>query len=277
MKFLLKKFWVKENQIARVELVLTFRRELLSSQYNYSVVIACDFDDGAANESRFSVVEMLKERSGFSHNFLVVPITKMVKTYLNSNEHYGKRWHALKVRISVDEVRENGDVHQLPSTVIRRLFHLNNEERSRPILVLFSSDIETSLHHVDHRSKSRLRRTSLLPVSNTGANCALRQWEVNLNGLLARYVVQPEKASINYCAGKCPFPAFDGHWNATTNAVIRNAFVATGGSNAANEIVVPDAVCIPRSLRPLSVIYVENNDHIIKLLDHVVATSCMCA
>lgn len=288
VNFLLKKLWVKENQIARVELVLTFRRELLSSQYNYTVAIDCgDFDDDDSDESRFSVVENLKAHAGFfTRSFVIVPITKIVKTIILNNRDDnddGKRWQALTVRVRVDEIHENGDVHQLRANVVRRLFHMHNDERSRPILVLFSSEIDSSSLHVDHRRKRRLRRTSsrssLHPVSNLETNCGLRQWKVNLTGLLATRIIHPHEPFINYCSGTCPFPAFDSHWNATSNAVIRNAFVATGRNGASGNqmAVVPDAVCVPHSLRSLSILYFEDNFYIMKTLDHVVATSCMCA
>jgi hypothetical protein len=210
---------------------------------------------------------------------------------LGKDEQSGKQTDAISLRISVSEVQENGDVHQLRSNVVRRLFHMHNDERSRPILVLFSSEIEPLLTDV-HRRKRRYRRTSngldsnhngdslFSPVASTGVNCDLHQWQVNLSSLLGKRIIVPQSPLVNFCSGSCPFPAFDSHWNATSNAVIRNAFVATGRINVIADFpndLVPDATCVPHSLRPLTILYFEDGKHIIKMLDHVVATSCMCA
>uniref|UniRef100_A0A915JUY1 TGF-beta family profile domain-containing protein n=1 Tax=Romanomermis culicivorax TaxID=13658 RepID=A0A915JUY1_ROMCU len=105
--------------------------------------------------------------------------------------------------------------------------------------------------------------------------CGLRGWPVDLGGLLHQRLMMPKRVNVNYCSGVCPFPVYDSHWNATNNAVIRSSFIYVRGQMT--QAYVPDPLCVPRTLNSMSFLFSENNNIIVRILEQVVATSCMCA
>lgn len=287
--------------MARAELVLGVRKNLIHPSSRYVVNVYATSSDDADDNDRGFVSQILNvNNDGPDHadyHFLVVPFTGIVKNVIQDWRQSNNRTEILSVRLNVDEQISSDnadDVYQMETRKVRRLFRATNHGHYSPLLILYSSPIDSPpFSFYDRRRKRRLRRSnddddtpatadpSTYNVGVSYENCAVRPWTVNLREFFSHEIITPRFAKINFCSGKCPFPAFDSHWNSTSNAVVRKNFVTTGDNNGGVSdppLFVPDAFCVPKSYNSLTTLSLKDDgQYLIEKKVNMIAVSCMCA
>lgn len=170
---------------------------------------------------------------------------------LNPNENFGLEVHLVT----------NGD-----SPVV----HVHSDEETttdrKPHLVTFSHD---GAQHVYRRRRKR-RSTSNRPTKEA-SYCQRLPLFVNFVEVgWSDWIVAPPGYKAFYCNGECPFPIAD-HLNTTNHAIVQTLM------NSVNENLVPRACCVPTTLNPISMLFL--NDHskvVLKNYQDMVVDGCGC-
>lgn len=285
MKFSLKEIWLSIYSMAQADLVFGVRKNILNQSSRYILNVHVVTDERRRPLIASQLLYLSSEADADFH-FVIVPFTDIVKSFISDWHRSDNRTEILSFRLNVDEIRSNDvGVYKMDPDTIRRLLRATNFEKYPPLLILYSAQINpTPFSFYDRRRKRRLRRddasssSTSIGVNVSTQNCALRSWVVNLKEYFSDDIITPHLAKINFCSGKCPFPAFDSHWNATANAVVRKNFVMTGVNDVEPPIYVPDAVCVPKSYKSLTTLSLKNNGlYVIENKMNMIAASCMCA
>ena len=84
------------------------------------------------------------------------------------------------------------------------------------------------------------------------------------------WIVAPPGYPAFYCNGDCPFPIAD-HLNTTNHAIVQTLV------NSVNADAVPRACCVPTTLNPISMLFVnEHTKVVLKNYQDMVVDGCGC-
>ncbi|XP_073978504.1 decapentaplegic morphogen [Rhodnius prolixus] len=83
------------------------------------------------------------------------------------------------------------------------------------------------------------------------------------------WIVAPPGYDAYYCYGDCPFPLAD-HLNSTNHAVVQTLV------HSVNPSVVPKACCVPTQLSSISMLYVDDENIVLKNYQDMVVEGCGC-
>nr|4MID_A Chain A, AB204 Activin A/BMP2 chimera [Homo sapiens] len=84
------------------------------------------------------------------------------------------------------------------------------------------------------------------------------------------WIIAPSGYHANYCDGECPFPLAD-HLNSTNHAIVQTLV------NSVNS-KIPKACCVPTKLRPMSMLYYDDGQNIIKKdIQNMIVEECGCS
>lgn len=84
------------------------------------------------------------------------------------------------------------------------------------------------------------------------------------------WIVAPPGYDAFYCHGDCTFPLAD-HMNTTNHAIVQTLM------NSATPGTVPKACCVPTSLNPISMLYLdEENKVVLKNYQDMAVLGCGC-
>ncbi|CAG6002769.1 unnamed protein product [Menidia menidia] len=84
-----------------------------------------------------------------------------------------------------------------------------------------------------------------------------------------KWIIAPSGYDAFFCLGECRYPLAD-HMNASSHAMVQTMV------NSVNE-AVPRACCVPTSLSPIALLYLDNQDRVVlKNYQDMVVESCGC-
>lgn len=171
---------------------------------------------------------------------------------LNPNENFG-----LEVHLDTNGDSPNVHVHSDERVTIDR----------KPHLVTFSHD---GAQHVYRRRRKR-RSTGNRSVAKEGSYCQRLPLYVNFVEVgWNDWIVAPPGYKAFYCNGECPFPIAD-HLNTTNHAIVQTLM------NSVNENLVPRACCVPTTLNPISMLFMnEHSKVVLKNYQDMVVDGCGC-
>ncbi|XP_008580027.1 PREDICTED: growth/differentiation factor 3 [Galeopterus variegatus] len=118
---------------------------------------------------------------------------------------------------------------------------------------------------------SRKRRAAIpAPKASCKNLCHRHQLFINFQDLgWHKWIIAPKGFMANYCHGDCPF-------SLTTSLNSSNYAFMQALMNAVDP-EVPQAVCIPTKLSPISMLYQDNNDNVIlRHYEDMVVDECGC-
>lgn len=171
---------------------------------------------------------------------------------LNPNENFG-----LEVHLATNEESPNVHVHN----------HEGASADRKPHLVTFSHD---GAQHVYRRRRKR-RSTVNRSAANEGSYCQRLPLYVNFVEVgWNDWIVAPPGYKAFYCNGECPFPIAD-HLNTTNHAIVQTLM------NSVNENLVPRACCVPTTLNPISMLFMnEHSKVVLKNYQDMMVDGCGC-
>lgn len=149
------------------------------------------------------------------------------------------------------------------------------ETEEDAILVLFTNDKAhlTKLSDIsnvskdDSESHSRSRRST---PRRRRKNCHLSNMHVSFSRLgWGQYIVFPKTYNAKVCKGIC-VPAIAQQKAVTNHAVMQSLMRESAKGN------VPLPCCVPQKLSPLSILYTENDQFLVKHHKDMVAEECGC-
>uniref|UniRef100_A0A3P9QJN6 Bone morphogenetic protein 16 n=1 Tax=Poecilia reticulata TaxID=8081 RepID=A0A3P9QJN6_POERE len=84
-----------------------------------------------------------------------------------------------------------------------------------------------------------------------------------------KWIIAPSGYDAFFCLGECRYPLAD-HMNASSHAVVQTMVNSVNGA-------VPRACCVPTSLSPIALLYLDNHDRVVlKNYQDMVVESCGC-
>lgn len=150
----------------------------------------------------------------------------------------------------------------------------SNSSQDDALLVLFTKDsthlqklsaiskvsVDETEHHSRSRRSTRRRRK----------DCHLSSMQVNFNRLgWGQYIIFPKFYDAKVCKGICA-PAVTQEKAATNHAVMQSLMrESTNGR-------IPLPCCVPKSLSPISILYVEEKQFLVKHHKNMVVEECGC-
>lgn len=201
-----------------------------------------------------AITRLIDTRRTAGHGIEIFDIKPAVQHWaLNPDENFG-----LEVRlVTTDESPK---------------VHMSSDKRAtkdtKPLLVTFSHD---GTQHVYRRRKRRSRRSTGNRMAKDSTYCQRLPLyvdfvEVGWND----WIVAPPGYPAFYCNGDCPFPIAD-HLNTTNHAIVQTLV------NSVNADAVPRACCVPTTLNPISMLFVnEHTKVVLKNYQDMVVDGCGC-
>nr|XP_006218459.1 growth/differentiation factor 3 [Vicugna pacos] len=133
------------------------------------------------------------------------------------------------------------------------------------------SVLVVTLHPEQCRPSSRTRRAAI-PASRASCKslCHRHQLFINFRDLgWHKWIIAPKGFMANYCHGDCPF--------SLTTALNSSNYAFMQALMHAVDPEVPQAVCIPTKLSPISMLYQDNDDNVIlRHYEDMVVDECGC-
>ncbi|XP_067103066.1 bone morphogenetic protein 16 [Osmerus mordax] len=84
-----------------------------------------------------------------------------------------------------------------------------------------------------------------------------------------KWIVAPSGYDAYFCLGECRFPLAD-HMNSSSHAMVQTLVNSVNGA-------VPKACCVPTSLSPIALLYLDRQDHVVlKNYQDMVVEGCGC-
>lgn len=147
--------------------------------------------------------------------------------------------------------------------------NLNEDEWNevRPLLVSYNHDGQ------EYKKRRQKRAAVASPTAARSKKdfCRRRPLYVNFADVTwDAWIVAPPGYEAYYCQGVCPFP-IDYHLNTTNHAVVQTLV------HHVNPNAVPGVCCVPTSLKPIRMLYLDANDQtVLKNYPSMVVEGCGC-
>ena len=211
-------------------------------------------------------MELRFNKATFGRKWLEIGIKRMNKT----------------IRTFLQSVSKNQDITSLIRPWISdeyddlsiEIKQKSNSSQDDTLLVLFTKDpthlqklsaiskvsVDETEHHSRSRRSTRRRRK----------DCHLSSMQVNFNRLgWGQYIIFPKFYDAKVCKGICA-PAVTQEKAATNHAVMQSLMrESTNGR-------IPLPCCVPKSLSPISILYVEEKQFLVKHHKNMVVEECGC-
>lgn len=227
---------------------------------------------------RYRVKDTYDEREGFD----IIDITKIVR---DVESELDGNMNDTTVEVSVkykNRQRNNRN---------RRALELINEHRqiSGAILVLYSTDkkffsefftqmkqLQDQMSTQEAASGLRDDRIALRSRQRRGAKnkkrnrCQKEDMTIDFDLIgWGQWIIYPKKYNAYKCTGKCPLPVEDSY--EPTNHAVMQSLLRLKDKSAA-----PRPCCVPVALKPLSMLYYENSELVVRHHEDMVVDRCGC-
>ena len=146
----------------------------------------------------------------------------------------------------------------------------------------FSSSFQSALtdkifNNHENTMKLTRRRRATFPVQGktplrrrTGRDCEKLDFYVDFDEIgWGEWIVYPTRYNAYYCGGKCPH-VMDESYTPTNHAVLQGLMRRRNRENA------PRACCVPAKLQPITMLYHEHEEWVIRRHENMVVETCGC-
>ncbi|XP_071133297.1 nodal homolog [Mytilus edulis] len=255
-----------EEHIKRVELRLNQNKESLSRKTKVKYVI---------KQNGHSILKYhSKENVEVDGKYSVVDLSKTIKSLIN--QVHGN----ITIKVSIKK-----NIKFDPSNKSQKLRREEGETKNDALLIIFSQD-KGFLHEMYEkimkmdpaeqlsRSKRAIqmkeRRKNRTKGRKKRKMCQLQDFDVDFNHLgWGQWIVYPKVFNAKICTGVCKSPVAEKF--TPTNHAMLQSLMRLGQPKAA-----PMPCCVPTKLKPLKLLYYEQDEIVVRLHDDMVADSCGC-
>ena len=182
--------------------------------------------------------------------------------------------HGLFVEVAPLDATEESKKHQNHVRLRRSVDEDVTDWLSKQPLLFTYTDDGKNTPRSDNSIVSRFKRASAAKRhrrKNGRENCHRHPLYVDFKDVgWNDWIVAPPGYEAHYCHGDCPFPLAD-HLNTTNHAIVQTLV------NSVNPSAVPKACCVPTSLEPISMLYLdEENKVVLKNYQDMAVVGCGC-
>ena len=167
------------------------------------------------------------------------------------------------IQVHVKEVTGARTPHQ-HVRLRRDVTQSDAEWRSQqPIAVIYSHDKSQSRVKRGARRRNRGRKKAKSECQRHEMNVEFKDvgWD--------DWILAPREYGAYFCRGECPFPLSD-HLNATNHAIIQTLM------SKVEPEAVPPACCVPTDLSPISMLYLNGDQVVLKIYPDMIVEGCGC-
>jgi len=139
----------------------------------------------------------------------------------------------------------------------------NNNEVSKRTRRATNSEIKTSKRRKKRREKAWQKKdtTELCKMYDFNVNFDLIGW--------GPWIIHPKKFNARVCYGRCPEPISSDY--SPSNHVMLQSLM-----RLKRPLAAPKPCCVPTKLRPLSMLYFEYDDIVVRHHEDMIADACGC-
>lgn len=172
---------------------------------------------------------------------------------------------------SVDEVAD-GDDSVSASAKTKRTFldSYPTVVNSTQEAVLSNSDTNSANRERRNIQKNNRGRKNRKWSSKPNEKCQLFDFEVDFNVIgWGKWIMHPKKFNARFCSGVCPSP-IDVQYKPTNHALLQTLMRIKRPQSA------PLPCCVPIKLKPISMLYFEHDEIVVRHHDDMIASECGC-
>lgn len=179
-------------------------------------------------------------------------------------------------------------VNQKSAMVSHR--HKRTRVSEKPVLVIYSQDknflktvydsyASSTSQHTEKLLKLRTKRASHTKKTDRkrkknkwkpGEVCKLHKFKVDFDLIgWGPWIVHPKKFNARVCFGQCPAPITH-EFTPTNHAMLQTLM------RMKRPLSAPEPCCVPTKLRPLSMLYFEYDDIVVRHHQDMIAAECGC-
>ena len=211
------------------------------------------YKDSSEDMSALDVTQVLQESHGVAAN--VELILKCDKSKTNHNK-------VVRTKRDIFHGMESGDAFILIFSKSGDIFkNLDTASNSSLIDTRPKRELETALQTKGGRKRNKNKRK----------DCSRRKFYIDFKALgWSQWIIYPKRFNAYYCGGECPLPV-DQYYEPTNHAVMQSLMKLRRPDSR-----VPAPCCVPGKLSPLSMLYFENEDIVVRHHEGMVVDRCSC-
>ncbi|KAK6174257.1 hypothetical protein SNE40_017569 [Patella caerulea] len=193
----------------------------------------------------------------------VIDVSRVVRPWING--YHGNITIHIKVprKLKLTKKRSSVDSGALIVFYLEDGQFLSNVYKTQE-----KQDKESSLKIV--RSRQKRHKIGRKGRRRNRGECKLYNFEVDFNVIgWGQWVIHPQKFNAGFCHGECASP-IDVKYKPTNHAMLKALMRSKVKS------VAPGACCVPTKLKPLSMLYYEYDEIVVRHHEEMIATECGC-
>jgi nodal len=129
-----------------------------------------------------------------------------------------------------------------------------------------ADDVTTNSRHGRSRDKRASERRAQLGARKL---CQRHDFDIDFADIgWDKWIIYPKRYNAYYCMGRCPTPVEKSY--SPTNHAILQGLIRLGNT------IIPRPCCVPTKLRPLSMLYYEYDEIVVRQHEDMIATECGC-
>nr|ACB42423.1 TGFbeta family member nodal [Lottia gigantea] len=197
----------------------------------------------------------------------IIDVSRIVSPWING--YHGNISIHIKVPKKLKLSRKQG-----PKSLI--VFYLEDGEFLSNVYKSYTDEIQTEQVKPDtvrsrqkrHRQSRNRRKWNRGGKRNSG--CQLHDFEVDFNSIgWGQWIIHPKKFNARFCYGECASP-IDVKYKPTNHAMLQTLMRSKRKNSA------PPACCVPTKLNPLSMLYYEFDEIVVRHHEEMIASECGC-
>ncbi|XP_071105441.1 nodal homolog [Haliotis cracherodii] len=157
------------------------------------------------------------------------------------------------------------------------VLYLENQDFLQNVLVKEQSTYDGLMNSASRGKRSapdiirrRRRKNRRWNKAGKKQGCRLYDFDVDFNTIgWGEWIIHPTRFNSKFCHGNCPSPIDVRH--KPTNHAMLQSLMRSKRSN-----VAPSPCCVPTKLEPLSMMYVEDGEVVVRHHEDMIASECGC-
>ena len=233
---------------------------------------------GKTGQSRATTSERYAKKSAAFPDYLSFDVSDMIAN--TSRKFHSNKVRFIEIAISqADEKKHKRHNHNVSSSQQQKRIIDSGHRHSNGILLLFSRDreftrdfkrrISTAMTRNSSTPRVRHKRDISRRRRDNNRFCGLEDMWVDFRTLgWDRWIVYPPRYNAHACSGRCVSPV-DWRFDPTNHAVMQSLM-------RLHDAAIRRPCCVPTKLEPLSMLYIEKDDVVVRHHKGMVASKCAC-
>ncbi|CAG5132024.1 unnamed protein product [Candidula unifasciata] len=169
---------------------------------------------------------------------------------------------------SVDDTSDAEDTGSIPGKTKRTLLGSVTTVSNSSTIPFSSNSAGRERRNIQKNDKGNRKNRKWF--SKSKGRCQLHDFEVDFNVIgWGKWIMHPKKFNARFCSGVCPSP-IDVQYKPTNHALLQTLMRMKRPQSA------PPPCCVPIKLKPISMLYFEYDEIVVRHHDDMIASECGC-